>query len=83
MEETETIHTYNLEVGTVINGASLMAQWLKKKRPVNAGDSLILGLERFPARENGKSPGQRSLVGYSPRGHRVRPNWATKQQQQR
>ena len=25
----------------------------------------------------GKSHGQRSLVGYSPRGHRVRHNWAT------
>ena len=25
----------------------------------------------------GDSHGQKSLVGYSPRGHRVRPNWAT------
>ena len=63
MEETETIYTYNLEAVTVINGASLVAQWLKKKKnpPVNAGDGLILGLERFPGRQNG-NPFQHSCL---------------------
>ena len=57
-----------------------------KNPPANAGDAgLIPGLERSPGVGNGnplqsvfhlpgKFRGQRSLVGYSPWGHRVRHN---------
>ena len=51
-----------------------------KNPPVNAGEvGLTPGLGRFPRRRKwqptpvflpGKSQGQRTLVGYSPRGHR-------------
>ena len=66
-----------------------MAQWVVKNPPANAGDAgSIPGLERSPGVGNGnplqsvfhlpgKFRGQRSLVGYSPWGHRVRHNWAT------
>ena len=62
--------------------------WLSSKEsPANAGDvSSIPGLGRSSGEGNGKpgkSPGQRSLAGYSPWGcERVRHDWATKQQQQ-
>ena len=62
-----------------------------KNLPGNAGDAdSIIGLGRSPGEGNsnsliflpGKSHGQRSLVGYSPWGHkRVGHDLATKQQQ--
>ena len=62
-----------------------------KHLPGNAGDAnSIIGLWRSPGEGNnnllivlpGKSHGQRSLVGYSPWGHkRVGHHLATKQQQ--
>ena len=55
--------------------------------PAHAGDvDLIPGIGRFPGEGKGnqflpgKSLGWRSLVGYSPRGHRVRYDSATRQQ---
>ena len=64
---------------------------MAKNLPVNAGDTgSIPGSERSPGEGNGnpwhysclgKSHGQRSLVGYSPWGHkRVRHDLATEQQ---
>ena len=60
--------------------ASQVAQWLKKNLPANVGDSgLIPGSGGSPGVGNGnplqyscleKSPGQRELVGYSPRGNK-------------
>ena len=66
--------------------------WLSGRVSVTPGDTgLIPGLGRCPEEGNGnplqysclgKSHGQRTLVGYSPRGHkRVRHDLATKQQQ--
>ena len=65
-----------------------------KNPPFNAGDAkdvrLIPGLERSPGRGHGNplqysclaNPhGQRSLVGYRPRGCRVGHNWGTKHTQ--
>ena len=62
-----------------------------KESACNAGDTgdteLIPGLGRSPGEGNGNPlqyscPGQRSLVGYSPRGHqRVGHDLETKQQQ--
>ena len=61
-----------------------------KNPPVNTGDprdaDLIPGSGRFPGGGNGKttakSPGQRSLEGYSPWGHKkVRKDLKSKQQQ--
>ena len=59
--------------------ASLMAQWVKSVSAVQeiAGDmGLIPGLGRSSGEGNGFLPGkyhrQRSLAGYSPKGHRVR-----------
>ena len=59
-----------------------------KESSWNAGDTgLIPGSGRFPWRRQwqtspvflpGKFHGQRSLAGYSPRGHRVGHKWATK-----
>ena len=63
---------------------SLVAQWYR----ANAGDvGLIPGSGRWKWQPMtvflpGKSHGQRSLVGYSPWGHRVRHDLATEQQQQ-
>ena len=65
---------------------------LVKNSPANAGDvGLIPGSGRSPGEGNdtsiqcslpGKSPGQRSLVGYSPWGRkRAQPAIATEQQQ--
>jgi len=59
-----------------------------KNQPANAKDSsLTPGLRRSPREWQptpvflpGKSHGQRSLVGYSPWGHRVRYNCVTKHQ---
>ena len=62
-----------------------------KNPPANTGDAgSISGLERYPGVGNGnplqgflpeKSHGQRSLAGYSPRGHkRAGHDLATKQQ---
>ena len=58
----------------------------------SAGDGFHPWVRKIPWRRKwqptpvllpGKSHGQRSLVGYSPRGHkRVRPDLATKQQKQ-
>ena len=62
-----------------------------KNPPTNAGDaSLIPSWEDPPEKEMatpvflpGKSPGQKSLLGYSPQGHkRVRHDLVTKHQQQ-
>jgi len=66
-----------------LTGASMAAQRFKKNPPLNAGDmGSIPGWERSPEKGNGnagtlipvflpgKSHGQRSLVGYSPWGHR-------------
>ena len=66
---------------------------MAKNLPASAGDKgLIPGSERSPGEGNGKptpvflpgkSHGQRSQVGYSPRGgKRVRHDLATKQQPQ-
>ena len=53
-----------------LTGASVAAQTLKKNPPINAGDvGSIPGSERSPEKGN-VSHGQRSLVGYSPWGHR-------------
>ena len=60
-----------------------------KNLPVNAGDAgLMPGLGRYPGRGNGnplqyscqkKFHGQRSLVGYSPKGHKELDMTVTKQ----
>lgn len=61
-----------------------------KNSPAYAGDlSLIPGLERSLTKEMAthsgtlasKIPGERNLMGYSPWGHRVGHDLATKQQQ--
>ena len=66
-------------------GASLVAQMIKNP-PANAGDpGLIPGSGRprirawqpTPVSLPGESHGQRSPLGYSPQGHRVRHDWAT------
>ena len=66
--------------------------WLSGKETIcqcrrHAGSIPGLGRssgEPTPVLMSGKSHGQRSLVGYSPWGHkRVGHDWATKQQQQR
>ena len=63
-----------------------------KNLPANAGDRFSPWVRKIPWRKKwlptpvflpGESHGQRSLVGYSPRGHkRLRHDLATKQQQQ-
>ena len=71
-------HTYNMG----FPGSSVV-----KNLPDNAGDRVqFLGredpLEKFHGFLPGKSHGQRSLVGYSPWGHkRVKHDLATKRQQ--
>ena len=73
-----------------------LPRWLSgKESACQAGDAgLIPGLGRSPGEGNWqltpvflpgkKSHGQRSLAGYSPRGHeRAGPDLVTKQQQQR
>ena len=67
-------------MSTSFKGASLVAQ-LVKKSSCNVGDTgLIPGLGRSPGEGNGNTlqypslenpHGQRSLVGYSPWGHKV------------
>ena len=79
-DETKGICTFQTDSWYVfIYGASLVA-WGLKNPPANAGDlGSIPGLERFPWRREwqptpgflpGASHGWRSLVGYSPRGHK-------------
>jgi len=60
-----------------------MAQWVKNPPTMQETQQTRV---RFPGQEDlekematpvflpGKSHGQRSFVGYSPKGHRVRPN---------
>ena len=90
----QSLFTYLLRL---FLGGFKSKEWLKKKKkvvkhlPGNAGDAnSIIGLGRSPGEGNnnllivlpGKSHGQRSLVGYSPWGHkRVGHHLATKQQQ--